>query len=126
MQNNQRGFTLMELMVSLAIVAGVVTMVCYVLTAAQAFSNETRQRLLAANAARSTLEAVKNTPLDNVLAINTAPLVPVGLNNGAIAIRTNPANPVGQQLATVTVTVTWLGERNRAGQLEVTTLRSRF
>ena len=123
---NQKGLTLIELMVSFFFLALIVLSSIYVLTAAHQMSEESRGRLLALNAARSTLEAVKQTTLTAVPAINTAPFVPAELRNGAIAIATNPVNLAGVQIATVTVTVSWNGPRNRPLTLQVTTMRSRF
>ena len=89
-------------------------------------SEESRSRLLALNAARTTLETIKNTPLGAVPAINTANIVPQALPGGAIVIRTNPANLAGAVVATVTVTVSWIGPKNMPRTLQVTTMRSQF
>ena len=126
MRQNQKGLGLVELLFSFAFMVLVLLFALYVLSAAHHLSEESRGRLLALNAARSTLEAIKNTALVNVPAINTAQYVPADLRNGAIAIATNPANLAGVQVATITVNVTWNGPRNRPMQYQITTMRSRF
>lgn len=78
------------------------------------------------NAARSTLEEIKDTTLSGVANIQTAGFIPADLPNGAITITTNPANVSAVTIATVTVTVTWTGPRNRPMTLEITTMRSAF
>lgn len=124
--SSRKGLTLVEVLGALTLLLPTLLVALYVLTAAQGMSEESRERLLALNAARSTLEIVKDTPLVNVPNINTVPLVPTGLRNGAIAVTTNPANLGAQTLATVTVTVNWLGAKNRPRSLQVTTMRSRY
>lgn len=122
----QKGLTLLELMLSFALLALVVLSAYYVLISALQMSEEARYRLLALNAARSTLEAVKDTPLQNISSITTDDFVPADLPNGTITILTNP-NPVGNAvLATVTVRVGYTGAKNMPRQLEITTMRSRF
>ena len=126
LKHREKGLTLIELMIDLGILLPVLGIALAILVVSNEMSEESRERLLALNAARSTLEAVKDTPLVNVPAIPTAPLVPAGLRNGAINITTNPVNLVGAQIATVTVTVSWSSRRNRAKTLQVTTMRSQF
>ena len=121
-----KGFTLIELMISMFIMTIVLLGCFYILTAAHNMSEDSRSRLLALNAARSTLEAIKTTALINVPAVNTAAYVPADLPNGAIAITTNPANLAGQTVATVTVTVSWLGPRNMNRSLQISTMRSQY
>lgn len=123
---NQRGFTLIELMISSFILVVVMGSAVYVLTQAQMMSGESRQRLLALHAARSTLETIKNTSLTSVPAINTAALVPAGLTGGSITIATNPANLAGVSVATVTVTVSWTGPKNMPRSLQISTMRSMY
>ena len=125
-RQTEKGLTLIEMMFSFFFMVLILLFALQVLTSAHQLSEESRGRLLALNAARSTLEAIKNTALVNVPAINTAAFVPAELRNGNIAITTNPANLVGVQIATVTVTVTWFGPRNRPMQFQMTTMRSRF
>lgn len=122
----QRGFTLIELMISAFILVTVCGSAVYALTQAQAMSIENRQRLLAMHAARSTLETIKNTPLQNLGSISTSSLVPTGLTNGSITIATNPANLTGVTIATVTVTVSYRGAKNMVRSLQVSTMRSLY
>lgn len=126
LSGSQKGLSLIEVMISMSILVLVVLFAFYVLTAAHHMSEESRSRLLALNAARSTLEAIKDTTLPGVPGINTAAFIPQDLPNGAINIQTNPANLAGVQIATVTVIVQWTGTKNMARQLQFTTMRSRF
>lgn len=123
----QKGLTLLEMLYSMAIFSLVVLTSFYALTTAHQLSQESRQRLLALNAARSTLEEVKVSNLANVLTINTAQFVPAGLRNGAITIQTNPASiTAATTIATITVNVTWQGNKNRNMTLSFSTMRSRY
>lgn len=120
----EKGLTLLELIFSVSIMVLVLLSALYVIMMAHQMSEDSRGRLLALQAARSTLEVIKDTPLPNVPAINTAPLVPAALLNGAIAIATNPFPIGGVAIATVTVTVSWTGPRNRPRNLQISTMRS--
>lgn len=122
----RKGFTLLEFVISVGLLAFVVLTSMKVLTEAHFMAQEARHRLLAANAARAVLETVKNTPLANVGAINTAQFVPADLPAGAIAIQTNPANLAGAQIATVTVRVTWRNPKNIPATLRISTMRWRL
>ena len=121
---SQKGLTLVEMMISICILTTVLGFSMYLIHTAHELSKDSRDRLLALHAARSTLETVKNTALSGVQAINTTAFVPNGLKNGAVAIATNPANLTGATIATVTVTVSWTGSRNRARTLQMSTMRS--
>ena len=124
---DDRGMTLIELMISVFVMSLVLGGSLYMLHQANELSKDSRDRLLAIHAARSTLEAIKNTGLSNVTSISTSGYVPAGLKSGTVAITTNPALITSSTtLATVTVTVNWIGARGRARSLEMTTMRSRF
>ena len=123
---NQKGLTLIELMASFFILTVVLGMSLYLLLNAHAMSKEARNRLLALNAARSVLEAIKTTSLTSVPAINTATYLPNNLPSGTMTITTNPVNLNGVSVATVTVTVGWRGSKNMTRSLTVTTMRSRY
>jgi len=126
MKSRENGFTLIEVMFSLAILSFVLLSSFAALTNAHQMSQESRYRLIAANTARSVLETVKNTPLGLVGAINTNNFLPADLPAAAIVITTNPANLNGAQLATATVTITWTNPKGLPGFLEVSTMRSMF
>lgn len=123
-QKNQRGFTLIELMISTFVLIVVVGSAVFALRQAQMMATESRLRLLAIHAARTTVETVKNTALSSVSSISTASIVPADLTNGSITIATNPANVSGSTIATVTVTVSWTGTKNSARSLQISTMRS--
>jgi len=123
---SQKGVMLFELMMSLGLLMLVILMAFYILTAAHQLSEESRGRLLALNAAASVLEVVKETPISSVPAINVNNYIPVDLTNGNIVITTNPGNVAAVQIATVTVTVTWIGPKNRAMNLQMSTMKSQF
>lgn len=120
------GFTLLEIMISFVVLSIAVLSAVYVLEYGQKVSVDCRKTLIALNAARSTLEVVKNTPLAGVPGIATAGLVPAELTNGAVVITTDPSNLAGAQFAVVTVTVSWRGTSNRLNSLQVSTIRSAF
>jgi prepilin-type N-terminal cleavage/methylation domain-containing protein len=123
---SEKGLTLIELMISLALMALVSVTGFYILTAAKQMSESSRSRLLAANAARSALEQIKNTGLQNVGALSTSGFIPSTLPGGTMTIATNPANLSSATIATVTVTVNWQGPRNRTEQLQISTMRSAY
>lgn len=123
---NQKGFTLVELMFSTAILGLVVLLSFKLLTSAHQMSQESRYRLIAANTVRSILEEVKDTPLQLVTSIDTSVYIPTDIPNGAVQILTNPGNLAGASLATVTIRMTWTNPRGFPGVLEVTTMRSSF
>lgn len=123
-EKNQRGFTLVELLISSFVLVVVVGSAIFALRQAQMMSTESRLRLLAIHAGRSTVETIKNTALTSVSSISTAALVPADLTNGSITITTNPANVSGVTIATVTVTVNWTGPKNMARSLQISTMRS--
>ena len=118
----------MEVAISLAIFSMVLVLSVHVLSMAQQLSEQSRQRLLALTATRSTVEAIKNTPLANVQAINTAAFIPQELRNGAITLNINSdkGNLATATLATITITVQWTGPNNLPQRLDITTMRSRF
>ncbi len=120
----QKGFTMIELIISVFILVIAVGSAVYALTYAQYMTVESRQRILALHAARTALETIKNTGLTNVPSLNTTGMVPADLKNGAMVITTNPANLAGATVATVTVTVNWTGARNMARTMRVSTQRS--
>lgn len=126
MKAREGGFTLIEVLFSVAILGFVLVSSFAALTDAHQMAQQSRYRLVAANTARSVLERIKDTPLPLVPAINTNQLLPADLPDAAITITTNPANLTGVQLATVTVSITWTNPKGLQGVLEVTTMRSRF
>ena len=126
MKSREGGFTLVEVMFSVAILGLVLLAAFSGLTSAHQMSQESRYRLIATNTARSVLETIKDTPLGLVDNIDTAALIPQDLPNGNITITTNPANLSGAQLATVTVSITWTNPKGLPGAVEFTTMRSRF
>ncbi len=126
MKHLQKGMSLVEVLFSFGLFALVALATFYVLVTAHQLSEDARQKLWAMNAARSTLEAIKDTTLTSVPTIPTAALVPPELRNGTITIVTNPTNLSGVQFATVTVRVQWTGSRNRQRLLQISTMKSRY
>ena len=124
--NSIKGLTLIELMISVAIMTLVTVGALHVLLTAQALSEDSRGRLLAVNAANSTLEAIKETPLTSLATIDTTDFVPANLPSGAITIGTNPVDVSTSQIATVTITVSWTGARNMQKTLQLSSMKSRF
>lgn len=127
----ERGFTLMEVMISLGIFAVVLASSLYAFHTSHQLSTLSRERLLALTAARSYIEAIKNTPLSAVDNISTTSFAPTELVNGVITMLTPVTFPAGAPLATadyatITVRVTWNGYNNIPQRLEITTIRSKY
>ncbi|HNV86076.1 MAG TPA: hypothetical protein PKL97_03805 [Candidatus Omnitrophota bacterium] len=119
--------TLVEVLLSFAILVPVLLISLFALTYAQQACLDCGMTLQAMNVARSALEVVKNTPLTQVPLIDMSAQVPDSLPNGAIVISTNPAVINGtSQFAVVTITVSWRETKGRPKSLQVTTIRSRF
>jgi len=127
-KTNNRGFTLMEILVSLGILTMVIGASIASLIGTQQYSEDVRGRLLAMNAAQSVIEAVKATPLSQVPNITASSFVPSALKNGSIALNTSSAtgNLSVDSIATVTVIVSWTGPKNRPRTFQLTTMRSKY
>lgn len=122
-----KGFLLLELLFAFGILAFVVVSSGGLLIKSSQMSEDNKGRLLALQTAQSAIETIKDTPLTSLASINTAAFIPAGLSQGAVAIQTNPATILAStQIATVTITVSWRGAMNRAQQLQVSTMKSRF
>lgn len=123
---DQKGVLLLELLFAFCILGFVVISSGGLLIKTAQMSEDNKGRLLALQTAQSVLETIKDTALTGVATIPTTDLIPAGLNQGAVTIQTNPANVTGEDVATVTVTVSWRGANNRPQQLQVSTMKSRF
>ena len=135
----------MEFLFSIVIFVVAVLTSLYVLTEAHKMSQLSRERLLALNAARSTLEMIKNTPLANIdtltqqqldanlpttTDVNNAPVFL--LDSGTIVVNwiddggtLNGNLDNNDQFARITIQVTWTN-RTRVQIFEITTVKSRF
>ena len=123
-----KGFTLIEILVSLGLLTMLLGTSIAALIGARQYSEESHGRLLAMDAARSVLETVKGTSLQQVPNIGLSSFVPSELKNGSISMTTSSAtgNLAVDPVATVTVTVSWKGPRNMNETLELTTMRSKY
>ena len=136
--DGRSGFTLIEFLFSLVVFATVLGGALAVLQSAQQLSEDSQQRLIAMNAAKTVLEMMKNTELtlEQIPNLNTA----VNLPNGSVAI--DSATPGGEDLddanyAAFTVYVYWtpkgstranvctLADNIGCRNVQVTTVRSR-
>lgn len=129
MRNDKKGFLLLELLFAFFILAFAVVSSGGLLIKAAQMSENNKGRLLALQAAQSAIETVKDTALTDIPRIpvaDLAALIPAGLNQGTVTIRTNPLSLTSVNYATVTVTVSWRGAMNRPQQLQISTVRSRF
>jgi type II secretory pathway pseudopilin PulG len=124
MNQSEKGLTLIELLVSLGLLILITGSALSVLNAAQQTSEDSRSRLVALNAARSLLEEIKDTPVQDIGSIRVADYIPQNLCRGNVTLLSNPATIGSAQLATVTVRVSWMGSNNRPQTLDVTTMRS--
>lgn len=122
MNRNQRGMTLVEMMMSFGLLALVVLSNYFVLMQAQYMSIDSRRKLIALNAARTALEVVKDTPYGSVAALSFTPYVPADLPNAAITMQRNAVNPN----STITINVTYLGAKNIPKTVSLTTMKSLY
>lgn len=123
---HEKGVLLIELLFAFFLLAFIVVSSGGLLIKTAQMSADNKGRLLAMQTAQSALETIKDTTLTAIANINTAAFIPANLNQGAVAIQTNPAIGAATQIADVTVTVSWRGAMNRLQQLQVSTRRSRF
>jgi Tfp pilus assembly protein PilV len=123
---NKKGVLLIELLFAFFLLCLVVISAGGLLIKTAQMSEDNKGRLLALQAAQSTLETIKDTPLTSLAIINTASFIPAYLKNGVVTIQTNPAIGANTQIATITVTVSWRGAMNRPQQLQISTMKSRF
>ena len=123
---NETGVLLLEVLFAFFLLGLVIVSSGGLLIKTAQMSENNKGRLLALQTAQSALETIKDTNLTAFATINTTAFIPAGLSQGAVTIQTNPANLTGVDVATVTVTVSWRGASNRAQQLQVSTMRSRF
>ena len=84
---NQKGMTLIEMMVSMLVLSIVLLSCIFVLVQARQASEDARMSLLATNAAKSVLDVIKNTSLSSVGAISTSSYIPSGLTNERLRLR---------------------------------------
>lgn len=124
---NERGFTFTEVLFAFLLLGFVVVSSAGLLGKASQMAEDNQQRLLALQTVQSVLDAIKDTPLTSLGAINTTALIPANLNQGAVSIQSNPATITATTtIATITVTVSWRGASNRTQQLQMSTMRSRY
>ncbi|MDD5227152.1 MAG: hypothetical protein PHV97_08245 [Candidatus Omnitrophica bacterium] len=123
---NEKGVLLLEMLFAFFLLSFVVVSSGGLLIKTAQMSEDNKGRLLALQTAQSALETIKDTPLTSINGIATADFIPAGLNQGSVTIQTNPTIGATTQIATITVTVSWRGASNRAQQLQVSTMRSRF
>jgi len=131
-KKSTRGFTLIELMLSLALVLIASAGMLEAINASNLLSIEAREATIAMNDARAVLERVKITSLASLPNNGT-------LNAGSIwaDLNTFVSNSLANQQITVTgdagtsvrqitVTVSWTGPRNKAEAVQFSTMKSFF
>ena len=124
---NGRGLTLIELLVATAVVSIAMLASAFMVLQGRQMAVDARTKLLAVNAARSVLEAVKDTPLTALSTITLSSYVPSALPSGSITLTTNPSSIISTTtIATLTVTVSWRASRNRTQTLAISTQRSAY
>lgn len=114
----QRGLTLVELVIALAVIALTLLQAIQVMVHTSVMKQATREFTVAREAAMSKLEEIKTYPQNNnwagVATFNVAPknsFTVAGLNSGLGSIVIDTSN---QNLYQVTVTVTWRGVKGPA------------
>ncbi len=117
MLNYQRGFTLVELMISVVIGLLVITGIMVTLSTGTSSTADNRSRLYATNALRTELEVLRTTAFDTVVAMgstsnfsNTQVAHLVG-GTGTLAIG---GSSIGQDIKKITMTVGWTSQDGRA------------
>jgi len=129
---NNRGMTLIEVMIALGLLVLASAAALQAIYLANIVSIEARENSIAMNDARAVLEQVKITALSslpNNTTVSAAAIWPnlatfVSNNLNQEQIRVTGAS--GASLRQITVTVQWVGPRNKARQLVFTTLKSYF
>lgn len=136
-KNRRAGFTLIEVIVTVALTSVLLLGLFALLGASMAARNETRERDIAREAARATLEQVLATPFDLVegtygttgnptfFAVGTKPNQLTSSVAGELPLRveidtaTAPASAGDDGLKRVIVQVRWVGADNRANTYEL-------
>lgn len=120
------GMTVLEVLFSFAILALVSLMAIKLVVGSQQLTLDTQLKLLATGAARSVMELVRTTPLEDVPSITTSTYLPADLPNASITVTTSPVSLTGVDIATVTIRVSWTGSQNRSRTFDLTTTKTRY
>ncbi|MBU1864064.1 MAG: type II secretion system GspH family protein [Candidatus Omnitrophica bacterium] len=129
---NKCGFTLVEVIVSLALLVITSAGALYAIHMANILSIEAKEMTIAMNDARSVLEQVKITGLSslpNNTTVNASTLwanLATFISNNLASEQVQITGGSGASLRQITVTVSWIGPRNRAKSVQFTTLKSLF
>ena len=129
-QNKNRGFTLIELMISLAIVVVAIAGTLQAIHAANILSIESRETTIAMNDARAVLERIKISSLASLPENATVDASAVWADLGTFVSNSLANEQIqitaggGSSLRQMTVTVTWMGPRNKNKSVQFTTLKS--
>jgi len=129
---NKRGMTLIEVVISLAILVIASAGALQAIFTSNILSVEAKETTIAMNDARAVLERVKITSLGSLPSDATidgftvwadlGTTISNNLNQEQILITGGNGNTVRQ----ITVTVNWVGPRNKAKSVQFTTLKSFF
>ena len=129
---DEKGLTLIELIISLLIIVITSAGALQAIHAANILSIEAKETTIAMNDARAVLERVKITPLsslptDATVYANTiwADLATF-ISNNLSGQQVQVTGGSGASLRQVTVTVSWIGPRNKQKSVQFTTLKSFF
>jgi len=131
-KGNNKGFTLIELMIALVVLVVAAAGALQAIYAANILSIEAKETTIAMNDARAVLDRIKITPLASLpdSATVDARTVWTDLNSFVSNSLSNEQIQVtgdtGTQLKQVTVTVSWQGPRNKQKSVQLVTLKSFF
>jgi len=120
---NNKGYTLLEALISVAIATIAFASIGYVLSHGFLIADENRGRLYAINALREEQEVLRTMNYDSFLALGgsssftNAQLVKLSGGTGTRTV----VNSYGADIKKVTLTVAWTGRNNRALSESITT-----
>lgn len=125
---NQNGFTLIEVLMAILILGIMIASTLQTITFVNTVSVEAREESIALSDAQSAFECIKDSPL-NGLPLNAtvsadslwSPSIVSGLLAGEqILISGNSST----SLREITITVSWIGPRNKQKELQFVTLKA--
>ena len=120
---NQKGYTLVETMISVALGLLVVTAIGSTLDAGIFTAVDNRSRLFATNALREELETLRRTSFDTIVALGSsssftnAEVTSLDGGSGTLAI----ASSFGSDIKKATLTVGWTSRKGQALSQSMTT-----
>ena len=129
---NNKGFTLVEVMVSLAVLVIASLAALQAIYISNVISIEAKEKTIAVSDARAVLERIKITSLSNLPTSTTVNASAVWSNvgdfvsNSLLSEQITVSAGSGSNVRQISVTVQWIGPRKKQMQVQFTTLKSLF